>query len=78
MGMMKHGAMLCVRSVQVHAGGPVMVSHTQPAVECNTPGMTYKIITNDVDSDTRWANVLLSASIDQTILGDIYWLGAEI
>lgn len=55
-----------------------MVSHTQPAVECNTPGMTYKIITNDVDSDTRWANVLLSASIDQTILGDIYWLGAEI
>jgi len=40
--------------------------------------MTYEVITDDVDSDTRWANVLLGASIDQTILGDIYRLGAEV
>ena len=36
--------------------------------------MTYKVITDDVDRDTRWANVLLSSSIDQAILGDIHWL----
>ena len=47
-------------------------------VNANTPGMTYEVITDDVDSDTRWANVLLGASIDQTILGDIYRLGAEV
>ena len=68
----------CIDIVQVHAGGSVTASHTQLLVNANTPGMTHKIITDDVYSDARWANVLLSASIDQTILGDIYRLGAEV
>ena len=42
------------------------------------PGMANKVITNDVDCHTRRPNVLLSPSIDEAILGHIYWLGAEV
>lgn len=54
-------------------------SHVHSSLfQLSSPGMPDEVLTDNGDGDSRWADVLLSTGVDDSILGDIHRLGDKV